>query len=386
MEPMAAAPGGLTPGQTRSICADQPMPAGFVVVGTASSAACGNHTGIAIRPLESPMTMCVRRETPDGWVAQPIPAGYAVVSATRSSACPRVDGSVIPNELTIRAIESPMGICARWRIRSGASYPWAVSSIPAGYLIVSASSSTSCPDSSAANDRLNVFTIRAAESPMSICARWSSTDAREVPAIPEGYLIVSASRSPTCQEYGDHKLPNVYVIRTPESPMAICARWRGWLGFPVVWSTPVIPAGYVVVSASSSSACPDPPTSPSGLPNVFTIRTVESSSSMCAGWKASAGYQSLIHVIQPVPAGYVVVGASQSSACPSFGELRPNVLAIQALVSPILICARLWTPAGLVNQSTPPGYEVVGTSISSACPDYPTKPSGRRNAYTIRQV
>ncbi|MBX3443809.1 MAG: hypothetical protein KF774_15475 [Planctomyces sp.] len=67
----------------RIICRDQPVPPGYVIVGTAEKAGCTvsspNAYTLAELPTEGQMTICANQSIPPGW---------REVGTTRSAACP----------------------------------------------------------------------------------------------------------------------------------------------------------------------------------------------------------------------------------------------------------------------------------------------------------
>jgi hypothetical protein len=137
-----------------------------------------------------------------------------------------------------------------------------------------------------------------------------------------------------------------------------------------------------VVGASKTSACAYYDPTASGPPNAVTIRTPASPTTICTRWPTA----SLSYAVQAIPAGYVVVGASKTSACAYYDPTAsgpPNAVTIRALASPISICTR-WPTSSLsyAVQAIPAGYVVVSASRSGACAYY--DPYGAPNVYTIR--
>ncbi len=262
-----------------------------------------------------------------------------------------------------------MTICHRWPIPMG----YATQNIPAGYVVVANVRSPACPYYNSSGDP-NALTIRTPASPTTICLRWPIPLGYTQQNIPSGYVVVSASRSTACAYYNSSGDPNALTIATPTSPTTICHRWP----IPMGYVTQNIPAGYVVTANVRTAACPY--YSPSGDPNALTIRPPASPITICLRWPIPLGYSR-----QNIPSGYVVVSASRSTECAYYSASGDqNALTITTPTSGITICMRWPIPMGYVSQSIPPGYVLTSTVRSSGCPYYSS--TGSPNAYVIRKV
>ena len=220
---------------TRSICSNEPFPAGHVVVSARNTAHCGATKSGQFNEF------VIARVTGDRMVVcsiSPLPASWAVTHSTGSNSCPESsrDGWAY-NVYTITRITGvPIRLCS-------------VSPMPRGWVIIQASVWTGCPGSRVVGQPQNVFTISPVRGPqMSIC--------RTLSPVPDGWVVTQAWTGSNCPASRDKTKPlNVYVIKELAGrEMRVC-------------SVSLIPRGWMVVAGTTTKSCPSASSS-----NTLTIR------------------------------------------------------------------------------------------------------------------
>ncbi|MBB4635615.1 hypothetical protein [Longimicrobium terrae] len=374
-----------------SICTNRAVPSGYVVISATLSPSCpgyssygsvaGQINSVTVRKPTSGLTICAGWPTPGGDVDQFPPLGYVVVASTSTAACPdrnsyaRANGYT--NALTIQTLASPITICGAWPIARGIAEPQRA--IPVGYVVVSMSHSKSCYNYRSGGGDFNALTLRTPSSPMTICAGWPIVLGYAEQRIPSGYVVTGIATTVACPNYypGGGKA-NALEIRTLTSPITICGTWPIPTG--VAEPQRAIPEGYVVVSTSSIKSCYNYRPG-SGDFNALTLRTPSSPMTICSGWPIVLGYAE-----QRIPPGYVVTGMTTTVACPNYypGGGNPNAFVIRTPTSPMTICKGWPFLLGYAYQAIPSGYVLASRTNSTACPGYDPF-HGELNAMNIRR-
>jgi hypothetical protein len=114
------------------MCSDQPVPAGYVIVGTASRSNCptvnftASYNSLTIRLPGDSVSVCSALSQP--------PEGYVIVGTASRSNCPSAFGASY-NSLTLRLPRDTVTVCT------------ALSQLSEGFVIVGHGSSSRCPSS-----------------------------------------------------------------------------------------------------------------------------------------------------------------------------------------------------------------------------------------------
>jgi hypothetical protein len=245
--------------------------------------------------------------------------------------------------------------------------------VPSGHVVVGVSHSSTCPNYDLWGTP-NAITVRTPSAGMTICTRWPlSSTSWAIQPIPAGYVAVETTNTTACADF-DINVPNAVKISTPVSPMVVCTRW------PVSSTSSAVqllPAGYVVVETTNTTACSY---FDINVPNAIKIRVPASPTTICTRWPLSSSSWA----IHEIPPGYVVVAAEHKLDCSYYDPSTPNAVTIRTLASPISICAR-WpiSSTSSVTQPIPAGYVVKKSSSSTTCAYFSA--FGPANVYTIQQ-
>lgn len=131
---------GISPEQTIVICANQPIPSGFVIIAAGSSMSCPGWSATGTN------TFTIKRPGNQEVVCSnsPIPAGYVIIAAGSSMGCTGWSATGT-NTFTIKIPGQQETVCGN-------------SPIPAGYVVIGTGSSMGCPGWSATGS--NTKTIR----------------------------------------------------------------------------------------------------------------------------------------------------------------------------------------------------------------------------------
>ncbi len=288
-----------------SICGFAPAPAGDANMGPAAVATPFPSDGGIPEPANA-----ATDQTLAVCASQGVPGGYVILSASNSTSCPAYPQF---NRYQVGIPGSQANICSVKPVPSGIPPvpSGSVAPIPPGYVVLTAAPSYNCPHG-------RIYTIRKVSSPLQVCS---------VSPIPDGYVVGSAVNSVNCPPTGSL---NSYQILLAASGMQVC-------------SISPRPAGYVVLSSTSSVHCPV-----TGAHNYYRIRTASSPMQACGVWSP--------------PDGYVFASAVATSGCPAAGTLNLYAMRLPGLAE--TVCA---------NSPVPSNYIVVSYGTAYNCPDSKTK-------------
>ncbi|MET0398190.1 MAG: hypothetical protein ABW277_15420 [Longimicrobiaceae bacterium] len=242
--------------------------------------------------------------------SQGVPGGYVILSASNSTTCPAYPQF---NRYQVGIPGSQANICSVLPLPSGIPPvpSGSVAPIPTGYVVLTAAPSTNCPNG-------RIYTIRRVSSPLQVCS---------VSPIPAGYVIGSATNNVNCPATGSL---TSYQILLAASGMQVC-------------SISKLPAGYVVIGSTSSVHCPA-----SNAHNYYRIQPVSSPLQVCSN--------------STMPDGYVIASAVATSGCPNSGTLNRYNIKLPGTAE--TVCA---------NSPVPSNYVVVSYGTAYNCPDSRTK-------------
>lgn len=260
-----------------------------------------------------------------------VPEGYVVTGTTMSPSCPGYSsyGAVkgLVNAVSIRTPTSPMLVCITWPIPTG----YVEQRVPRGYVVAGTTMTPSCSGYSsygAASGRANALNIQTPTQGTQICTSWPIPTGYIEQPVPPGYVVLRTMMTPACTGYTSYGAfsgeTNALVIGTPTSPTQICVGWP----VGIAYIQQPIPAGFVVVATTMTPACAGYTSygAASGRTNAVTVRTPTSPMQICAQWTAHTR-----KVTQDVPIGFIATGGATSSSCSNYGLTRgqPNAIAIR---------------------------------------------------------
>lgn len=117
-------------------------------------------------------------------------------------------------------------------------------------------------------------------------------------AVPAGYVIISASSVMSCPNWSP-TLYNRYLVGIPGTQEIVC-------------SNSPVPSNYVLISVGSNTNCPNWTAT---TKNTYSIKIPASTEVVCS--------------ISPVPAGYVVISTGNNTNCPNWSPTAQNTKTIQ---------------------------------------------------------
>jgi hypothetical protein len=123
-----------------TICANQPVPAGYVVTAFSKTTACGSRTGVwntmTLKAYQGLKSFSACAPLPN------IPSGYLVTALTTTTPCTGGQGGMVPwNTMTLTAYQGLASI--------NACMPLAT--IPAGYVVVARTRTVACSGAAGPN-------------------------------------------------------------------------------------------------------------------------------------------------------------------------------------------------------------------------------------------
>jgi hypothetical protein len=209
------------------ICAKEAIPSGYVVVSARNNVRCGAirsgvfNEYIVARLGNVPLAVCSVSKVPGNW---------AITLVTGSNSCPEsLQFGWTQNQYRIEPLAGyRMVVCS-------------LSGIPAGWVATAADRSSTCTESRISGQVQNRYVIQQLSlfNSLSICTRLSST--------PPGWVVTQVRTAAVCPAAAGSVNLNQYdVVRiTNQRQMTVCSL--------------TIPAGWIVVSRSNTSACPSDP-------------------------------------------------------------------------------------------------------------------------------